>query len=649
MHGTSHFSVAHGIVLRLRIVFLSVAAILAGALLLGQGQIRQLDRSVAWLTEDSINAVLEATTTERGVKNLLLLLQSIDGIQHPGGLDVLTHRIRNQLAMLRADKRDRQVTTPLLAQTHQMIVALDEIEARLAKILGAKSDILQHEETITRLNTKLMASNENTRTILEDLIYGASSSQAFQATPIPDDALVSPQLKEQSVTKRLLQANAIMAFFLGHEAIIATTRSLENVKEKNDLVRADALLRLKFREITVLLGQFEGSAFRIALAKEILKLRELILEDGGFVSEFDKLLNGQRVLEASIITQIQPIEKITELSKQLTETARILVSKSKEILTITTEKMIWVLSVATVFSLIAIAAALFFIVERQINRRMASLTKAVLAIADGQSNYTVDVSGPDEIGKMASALDVFKFNAAELRRSNTELEKFAYVAAHDLRSPLRAIQDLTQWTLEDSESVFSEDARQNMDMLQSRVARLNRLLSDLLEYSRVGKEKDDLGEISINSIVSEIAGFLDPADAFKIKFHGDCDFVHTFKTPLRQILLNLISNSVKHHDRHYGQISVFAKLRDNRIFVSVHDDGPGIAPKYHDRIFGFFQTLRPRDEVEGSGLGLPIIQKALQHCDGSIEIHSDPAHRRGTEFLFDIPEKFADDESRHAA
>ena len=115
----------------------------------------------------------------------------------------------------------------------------------------------------------------------------------------------------------------------------------------------------------------------------------------------------------------------------------------------------------------------------------------------------------------------------------------------------------------------------------------------------------------------------------------------TYATPLRQILLNLISNGIKHHDQSKGQITVHTYLENDRIHMSVSDDSPGIPTPYQDRVFGLFETLKPRDEVEGSGLGLSIIRKSLKHHKGKIRIESDPDTTRRTSFLFDLPEMSA--------
>ncbi len=381
---------------------------------------------------------------------------------------------------------------------------------------------------------------------------------------------------------------------------------------------------------------------RVDLATQISDLRTLLIGNNSLTAEVADRQTSRAELRLHVAEQLVQISNISALSETLTAAARRQIDFSRLDVTKTTDVMIVTVLIATVVSLGVIAATVIFVVEKQINFRMVSLTKAVLAIADGETSYEVAVSGNDELGKMANTLEVFKLNAEELHRSNIELEKFAYIAAHDLRSPMRAIQDLTELTLEDPDTKFSDDGRQNMTILQGRIVRLNDLLSDLLEYSRVGKEAADLADVRLEDIVFGMSGLLDPENKFEIRYFGQDEPVSTYATPLRQIFLNLISNAIKHHDRSKGSIAVTAVCRAGRIFLSVEDDGPGITPKYHDRIFGLFQRLRPRDEVDGSGLGLAIIRKLVEHYGGAITVHSDPEQGRGTRFEFDLPERSCD-------
>ena len=111
----------------------------------------------------------------------------------------------------------------------------------------------------------------------------------------------------------------------------------------------------------------------------------------------------------------------------------------------------------------------------------------------------------------------------------------------------------------------------------------------------------------------------------------------TARVPLELVLRNLIGNAAKHHDRDHGEIHVEASDRGRYHAFEVRDDGPGIPPEFHERIFGIFQTLKPRDAVEGSGMGLALVKRAVEVKGGGISISSDPSCGRGTTFRFTWP------------
>jgi len=262
---------------------------------------------------------------------------------------------------------------------------------------------------------------------------------------------------------------------------------------------------------------------------------------------------------------------------------------------------------------------------------------AVLDIANGDQDRDVDVSGKDEIGVMAGALEVFKDNAAELHRSNKELEQFAYAASHDLKSPLRAIESLAKWTLEDAGDDFPADAKSNLEKLLLRANRLSRLQSDLLNYSRAGQPDDNVSEVDFSRMIADLAEMLDPDHHFTVQLGRSPIGVTTQVVPLRQIILNLITNAMKHHDLDTGTIEINIDVVNNRLRISVSDDGPGIPIEYHERIFGLFEKLESHDKVEGSGLGLSLVKKMVERCRGSIAIQSAPSKQRGSTFTFDWP------------
>ncbi|WP_425506322.1 histidine kinase dimerization/phospho-acceptor domain-containing protein [Sulfitobacter maritimus] len=162
--------------------------------------------------------------------------------------------------------------------------------------------------------------------------------------------------------------------------------------------------------------------------------------------------------------------------------------------------------------------------------------------------HPIPIKGRDELGEMARALVVFRRNAEELRRSNIELEKFTYVAAHELRSPLRAVHELSVWVIEDEQNSLSAESQAYLCMLQQRIGRLNRLLNDLLDYARAGQKEPAAEQVSLHRLVRELAHGVHPKGCFMVTFNGPEEPVAVLLTPLQQILGNLLSNAIKHHD-----------------------------------------------------------------------------------------------------
>ena len=208
----------------------------------------------------------------------------------------------------------------------------------------------------------------------------------------------------------------------------------------------------------------------------------------------------------------------------------------------------------------------------------------------------------------------------ELRRSNEELEQFAYVASHDLKAPLRGIENLVGWIEEDLEGVLTGDTRTNMDLLKTRVRRLESLLDDLLAYSRAGRAEGGVVEVDTRALVEELAVLVSPPAGFEVTGAAGLPTLQAMRAPLTQVLQNLINNAIKHHDNPAaGHIRVdAAPSTGGFVEFTVTDDGPGIPEQFRERVFGMFQTLRPRDQVEGSGMGLAIVRKLVERQGGTV-------------------------------
>jgi len=223
----------------------------------------------------------------------------------------------------------------------------------------------------------------------------------------------------------------------------------------------------------------------------------------------------------------------------------------------------------------------------------------------------------------------------ELKQRNLELDQFAYVASHDLRAPLRAIDHLATWIEQDAGAQLPGPSLTHLITLRNRVKRMENLLTDLLAYSRAGRVQHQMEQVDTGELVTEIVKFLAPPETFTIMVQEGMPRLTTERVPLELVLRNLISNAIKHHDRLAGHVAIKAQVLEGFIEFTVTDDGPGIAPIHHERIFQMFQTLKPRDLVEGSGMGLAIVKRMVESRKGKIQV--DSAGERGTTFRFTWP------------
>ena len=256
------------------------------------------------------------------------------------------------------------------------------------------------------------------------------------------------------------------------------------------------------------------------------------------------------------------------------------------------------------------------------------------------------VEGEDAYRRVGTVEDIHQRKVAEeqagkfaedLQRSNGELEQFVYVASHDLKAPLRGIRTLADWIEEDLGEDAGEDAARYLDLLKSRIGRLDGLLEGLLAYARIGAERIELETLDLDDLADQICDLLDVGQSGFTVPH-DLPVVHSSRVVLTQVLQNLIANAIKHHDKDTGTIDLAYQVGPDHYEISVTDDGPGIPAELADRVFRMFQTLRPRDQVEGSGMGLAIVRKLLESIGGDIRVDTE-YDGPGTRIVFRVPIK----------
>ncbi|MBW4710616.1 HAMP domain-containing histidine kinase [Roseobacter sp. YSTF-M11] len=228
--------------------------------------------------------------------------------------------------------------------------------------------------------------------------------------------------------------------------------------------------------------------------------------------------------------------------------------------------------------------------------------------------------------------------AASSEPTSKDFEDFIYLISHDVRNSVRALIELPQWIAEDlTEAGVKIDGSvaESIELMNKHTGRLDRMLVDLLTFSRVGRMQN-VEEVQIDAALSEVLEEIHIPQGFTVLRALDCDVLKIGERDIMTLLTALISNAVKHHDRTIGKIVVACYRDRHEVVLTVRDNGPGIPAGYHERVLGAMTTLRPRDEVEGSGMGLAITRKIALLYEGSVSI-KEISEGRGTTIEVRLP------------
>ena len=193
-------------------------------------------------------------------------------------------------------------------------------------------------------------------------------------------------------------------------------------------------------------------------------------------------------------------------------------------------------------------------------------------------------------------------------------------------------------TLNAEKVTLPEAVQSHFTKLQEQVKRMSKLLSGLLEYSRAGRLESSPEPINLRQLIEDTIELAAPPPSFKFKLTGDFPVLRTLKSPLERIFLNLITNAFKHHDQESGAIEIIGERRGESMQFTVSDDGPGVPEHLHERIFEIFQTVKPQNEDESSGIGLSIVKKLVENQGGHLKVEShQTGDSRGLSMIFTWP------------
>ncbi len=214
--------------------------------------------------------------------------------------------------------------------------------------------------------------------------------------------------------------------------------------------------------------------------------------------------------------------------------------------------------------------------------------------------------------------------ATALEATNRDLDQFAYVASHDLKAPLRGIASLSEWIEEALSAQMTGETRRQMDLLRGRVHRLEALIDGILNYSRAGRVREKIEAVDMGALLAECRDLLAPGPESRIEVAPRMPTLMAERVPLQQVFMNLINNALKHAGRPDVRVQVGWADAGDAYDFTVSDNGPGIPAQFHERIWGIFQTLQPRDRVEGTGIGLSVVKKLVESRGGRVSIQSEP-------------------------
>ncbi|MEV0001077.1 ATP-binding protein [Micromonospora sp. NPDC050980] len=340
----------------------------------------------------------------------------------------------------------------------------------------------------------------------------------------------------------------------------------------------------------------------------------------------------------------------------------------------TTSGVLVVLLIVAALVVAVAGVVMLLSLDRMLIRPLAVLVGQVREVADGDYQHRIAGSGPPEFRQLADDIDLMRQKIAqdlhevrqareriewvndqlqkqaeELTRSNRDLEQFAYVASHDLQEPLRKVASFCQLLQRRYAGQLDERADQYIAFAVDGAQRMQRLINDLLAFSRIGRLTTGFIDVDLNRVMGEVAGQTEAARQYADAelTWGEMPTIRGEEPLLTNLLVNLVSNSVKFRRPDVpSKVHVSARLVDGEWEISCRDNGIGIEPEFADKIFVIFQRLHSKDAYPGTGIGLAIVKKIVEYHGGRVWV--DTEAEEGTTIRFTLPAREADIEAAKA-
>ena len=500
-----------------------------------------------------------------------------------------------------ADRIDREISTLKL-----QVRDLPESPARLEQVIDELRLLVDvQRKQVVRLLEARREIGERAQQNVDSL--GRTADHV-------DDLLLLGQSEGRSVSDLYRLQESLLR-------LVDVEREISTTRQRSEVDELQARFLREFVGLGPSLTRLEKNDSR-ELAGPLLEAFESSGNAEGLFELARQRIDLEERIEKSSATAAGYLAELEELASEVSDAlAQEAADARDEMVTANSQVTGVVIALLIIVCVILIATGLY--VQRGILVRLRKMVDELTALSRGELGVRVTPGGDRELAELAEAAEVFRSNAADLASAvdevearNAELAQFAYVASHDLKTPLRGISNLASWVIEDCEDLLPDESRDHLSRMVERTQRMENLLEDLLRYSRVGREKSPVEEVQLGKLLREITDFIAPEGGIELEIVNEEMLVQAQRPPLELALRNLLANTRAHSDEETVQVQALIRPADSNGFqLDLIDDGPGIPEKHAEKVFGMFTRLS-HDET-GTGMGLALVRRIAESMGGS--------------------------------
>ena len=619
---------------------------------------RLIELVVLVLALTSILAIAVSTTINQRIANTFdnYVEQSLPALETLNQVEQRTQHIEDVLSTLYL----LDTMPALSAASEDLVATLDEIsglESKLKPLLSSlsRSNLLQERTTLLlELHSDIAREQQTLREQIETRVRIQSSQATLLSlteTLLLDIDLNMTALKAREEEQRgsidelqkldstLQRVPMLLAQTLGSDSAL---RVAANQREIDLIVR----------DTTTVLQGLDDAELRASLSALLKQLYRESQPDGGFFPSKSRYLRLQQDMRRASAGFIERLSAFSATSRSLSDQIR---DQQTDVLNDLSGSVRLGVTGAMVLSVLVLGIAslvYFYIMPRYLIRPLHEVAGAIKNLSRGDVSYTGPTTHIEELAQVEEALEMFsRYRKALAERekalheanmalddSTRKQQLFIRVASHDLRSPMRGIKNLSDILRDELKDSDIDSALEIVSRIERRSDGMMRLLDDLLDYLALENMEGIAETLPLRSTIESHIDLLSKPAGSQIEFFCPNTPTCLHWAPLLTVLRNLVDNAIKHHDRDLAHIRLSVSIERHRwLMVEIEDDGPGIAPEYHERVFRAFETLQPKDQTMSSGLGLAVILRFVENSGGSISLESPVKDNRGCRFTLSWP------------